>query len=80
MVLTPQPIEEPAWPTADQDQRGALKAFVAFTPLVGAVVLPLVVPVLMVRVGVSTGVGVAVAASCVWFVAMLRTAEMPGHH
>ena len=52
----------------------------AFTPIVGAVVLPLVVPVLMVRVGVSTGVGVAVAASCVWFVAMLRTAEMPGHH
>ncbi|MCP9885783.1 hypothetical protein KBY97_11715 [Synechococcus sp. ATX 2A4] len=80
MVLSPQPTEESTTHTSGEDHRGALKAFVAFTPLVGAVVLPLVVPVLMVRVGVSTGVGVAVAASCVWFVAMLRTAEMPGHH
>ncbi len=80
MVLTPPPTDESAASAAHSDSRAALKAFVAFTPLVGAVVLPLVVPVLMVRFGVSTGVGVAVAASCVWFVAMLRTSEMPGHH
>lgn len=57
-----------------------IRAVVAFTPLVGALVLPVLVPVLMVRVSVGAGVGLAVVASCLWFVLMLRTAEMPGDH
>jgi len=56
------------------------RTFVAFTPLAGALILPILVPILMVRVSVGAGVGLTVAASCVWFVLMLRTAEMPGEH
>lgn len=56
-----------------------LKALVAFTPLAGALVLPVVVPLLMVRVGVGAGVLAAVLLSCLWFTAMLRTSELPEH-
>jgi hypothetical protein len=34
----------------------------------------------MVKVGIGTAVGMAVLVSTLWFVVMLRTAEMPGHH
>lgn len=57
-----------------------MRAFVAFTPLAGALALPILVPVLMVRVGIGAAVGAAVVVSSLWFVTMLRTAEMPGHH
>lgn len=57
-----------------------LKTVVATTPMVGAVVVPLLVPLLMVRVSISAGVLAMVVAGSLWFVAMLRTSEMPGHH
>ena len=56
-----------------------LKAFVALTPLLGTVLFPLVVALLMVRSGIGTGVLGAVLLGSLWFVTMLRTAEMPGH-
>ena len=57
----------------------ALKAFVALTPLLGTLLFPLVVALLMVRSGIGAGVLAAVVVGSLWFVAMLRTAEMPGH-
>jgi hypothetical protein len=57
-----------------------MRAFVAFTPLAGSLALPILVPVLMVRVGIGAAVAAAVVVSSLWFVTMLRTAEMPGHH
>ena len=56
-----------------------LKPIVALTPMVGAVVLPLLVPILMVRVSIGAGVAAAVVVSCFWFTLMLRTSEMPHH-
>ena len=56
------------------------RAIVAFTPLVGALTLPLLVPVLMSRVSLPASLLAAVIGSTVWFVVMLRTSEMPGHH
>ena len=38
---------------------------------------PLVVPLVMSRFGIGAGVGVALALSSLWFIAMLKTAEMP---
>lgn len=57
----------------------ALKVFVAATPMLGAVAFPIVVPLLMVRVSIAAGVVAAVLIGSLWFVAMLRTSEMPGH-
>lgn len=56
-----------------------VKALVAFTPLAGALLVPVVVPLLMVRVSVAAGVLAAVILSCLWFSAMLRTSELPSH-
>lgn len=56
-----------------------LRAVVAFTPLAGSLLFPLVVPLLMVRVGIGAGVLAAVLIGSLWFAAMLRTSEMPGH-
>ena len=57
----------------------ALEVFVAATPMLGAVAFPIVVPLLMVRVSIAAGVVAAVLIGTLWFVAMLRTSEMPGH-
>jgi hypothetical protein len=57
----------------------ALKVFVAATPMLGAVAFPIAVPLLMVRVSIAAGVVAAVLIGTLWFVAMLRTSEMPGH-
>ena len=54
-----------------------LRRFVAITPLAGAIIFPLVVPLSMARVGVGAGVLIALMVCTIWFVAMLRTAEMP---
>ncbi len=54
-----------------------LRWFVALTPLAGAVLLPLVVPFTMARLGIANGVFIALLLSTLWFVAMLRTSEMP---
>lgn len=56
-----------------------IKALVAFTPITGAIVLPLLVCLLMVKVSISAGVLAAVVISSLWFVAMLRTSELPEH-
>ena len=56
------------------------QALVASTPLVGALGFPLIVLVVLQKAGIPTAVLTAVILSTVWFVAMLRTAEMPGHH
>jgi hypothetical protein len=47
--------------------------------MAGAITFPLVVPLLMVRVSIASGVIAAVLIGTLWFVAMLRTSEMPGH-
>jgi MFS superfamily sulfate permease-like transporter len=52
---------------------------VAITPLAGSLLVPIVVPLLMVRVSVGAGVLAAVLLSCLWFAAMLRTSELPSH-
>jgi hypothetical protein len=52
---------------------------VAFTPLAGALVLPVAVPLLMLRVSIGAGVLAAVVLSSLWFAAMLRTSELPEH-
>ena len=53
------------------------RGVMAITPLAGAIVFPLVVPLVMARVGIGAGVGVALVLSGLWFVAMLKTSEMP---
>jgi hypothetical protein len=59
--------------------RGPLRVLVAVTPLLGSIAFPLVVPLLMVRVSLSAGMLAAVLIGSLWFVAMLRTSEMPSH-
>ncbi|MAR06325.1 MAG: hypothetical protein CL862_04395 [Cyanobium sp. NAT70] len=54
-----------------------LRWFVAITPLAGAMVFPLVVPLVMAKVSIGAGVGVALVLSSIWFIAMLKTSEMP---
>ncbi|MFN5193750.1 MAG: hypothetical protein ACK5E6_04890 [Cyanobacteriota bacterium] len=56
-----------------------LRAVVAATPMLGAVAFPLVVPLLILKVSIQAGVLAAVLIGSLWFVAMLRTSEMPGH-
>ena len=56
------------------------RVVVAFTPLAGSILFPLVVPILMLRVSISAGVIAAVVIGSLWFAVMLRTSEMPGHH
>jgi cytochrome c oxidase subunit IV len=56
------------------------QALVAYTPLAGALGFPLIVLVVLQKAGIPAAVLTAVILSTVWFVTMLRTAEMPGHH
>ena len=56
-----------------------MKAVVAFTPMAGAVLFPITVPLLMVKVGIGAGVLAAVLISSLWFGSMLLTSEMPEH-
>ena len=60
--------------------RGLLKLVVALTPMAGTILFPLVVQILMLRVSIASGVVAAVLIGTLWFAAMLRTSEMPGHH
>ena len=57
-----------------------LRAIVALTPALGSLAFSLVVPILMMKLSIAAGVLAAVLVGPLWFVAMLRTAEMPGHH
>tara|TARA_Y100001968_G_scaffold263324_1_gene251873 strand:- start:404 stop:577 length:174 start_codon:yes stop_codon:yes gene_type:complete len=54
-----------------------LRWFVAVTPIAGAVLLPLVVPITISKFGLGPGVLTALILSSLWFIAMLRTSEMP---
>ena len=54
-----------------------LKKIVAFTPLFGALTFPLIVPITISRFGVNYGIIIALLISSLWFIAMLRTSEMP---
>ena len=54
-----------------------LKKIVAFTPLFGAITFPLLVPITISKVGVNYGILAALLISSLWFIAMLRTSEMP---
>jgi hypothetical protein len=65
--------------TTAQDGRGPQRVLVATTPLLGSLAFPIVVPLLMVRVGLGAGLLAAVLIGTLWFVAMLRTSEMPAH-
>ena len=53
------------------------RLFVAITPIAGAVILPLVVTITIAKIGLGAGVMTALILSSIWFVLMLRTAEMP---
>ena len=54
-----------------------LRWFVAVTPLAGAILFPLIVPFVISWFGIAPGVLTALMLSIFWFVAMLRTSEMP---
>ncbi len=54
-----------------------LRWVVAITPVAGAIVLPLIVPITIAKFGLGPGVLTALLLSSIWFVAMLRTSEMP---
>ena len=51
--------------------------FIAFTPLMGALTFPLVVPITIAKFGINLGIISALFISSLWFIAMLRTSEMP---
>ena len=53
------------------------KNFIAFTPLLGALTFPLIVPISIAKFGINYGIIIALLISSLWFIAMLRTAEMP---
>ena len=53
------------------------KKIVAFTPLFGALTFPLIVPITISKLGVNYGILCALLISSLWFIAMLRTSEMP---
>ncbi len=54
-----------------------LRIVVAVTPLAGAIILPLIVPITISKVGIGPGVFTILILSSLWFFAMLRTSEMP---
>ncbi len=54
-----------------------IRLIVAFTPLVGVIILPLLIPTTIEHIGLGAGVLTALVLSILWFVAMLRTSEMP---
>ena len=54
-----------------------LRLIVAFTPLLGAIAFPLLIPTTIEHLGLGPGVLSALVLSTFWFIAMLRTSEMP---
>ncbi len=59
---------------------GLKRTVIALTPMAGALAFPLIVPVVLVRLGLPAAMLSAVLIGTAWFVVMLRSAEMPGHH
>jgi len=56
------------------------RVVVAFTPLAGAMAFPLAVPLVLRTAGLPAALLTAVGLGTVWFVLMLRSAEMPAEH
>ena len=54
-----------------------LKKIVAFTPILGAITFPVIVPITISKFGINYGIFSALLLSSLWFIAMLRTSEMP---
>ena len=54
-----------------------LRWFVALTPMIGAIIAPLLVAFTIANFGISQGVLLALIFIILWFVAMLTTSEMP---
>ena len=54
-----------------------LRVFVAITPLLGAILIPLFIPLTISKFGIAIGVISALILSTIWFLFMLRTSEMP---
>ena len=54
-----------------------IRLIVAFTPLVGVFLFPLLIPTTIERFGPGPGVLTALVLCSLWFIAMLRTSEMP---
>lgn len=57
----------------------SLKFLVAATPMAGTLGFALVVPLVMKHLGIQAAVLAAVVVGTLWFVAMLRTSELPEH-
>ena len=53
------------------------KNFIAITPMLGSITFPIIVPITISKYGVSIGILAALIISSLWFIAMLRTSEMP---
>ena len=62
------------------NQMGLKRVVVAATPIAGALAFPIAVPLVLRWFGIPAAVLTAVALGSIWFVLMLRTAEMPGEH
>ena len=54
-----------------------IRWIVALTPIAGAISFPLIIPTVIQRFGLGAGVLTALILTTIWFVAMLRTSEMP---
>ena len=53
------------------------KNLIALTPLMGALSFPLLVPITILKFGINYGIIIVLLISSLWFIAMLRTSEMP---
>nr|YP_002049290.1 hypothetical protein PCC_0661 [Paulinella chromatophora]ACB43080.1 hypothetical protein PCC_0661 [Paulinella chromatophora] len=53
------------------------RTLVTITPLLGALIFPIVVVLFMSVININTGIAVALVLSTLWFILMLRTSEMP---
>lgn len=56
-----------------------LRWLVLSLPLAGSLALPLLVPLVISRWGIGSGVLLTLVVSYLWFALMLRFAEMPEH-
>ena len=56
------------------------RVVVAFTPLAGAIAFPVAVHLVLRSAGLPAALLTAVGLGTLWFVLMLRTAEMPAEH
>ena len=57
-----------------------MRSFVALTPMAGALLFPVAVPLVLKQLGIPAAVLTAVVLGTAWFAVMLRSAEMPSHH